>query len=135
MDHVDRKTMIQEAVSGYFDALAKKDFDLIPFADNVTLRAPLAPGGVNQPLVGRDAVRAAWWQPLPSLLGEVTCLGIYFDDNLTGAIAEGEVEIMLDPPVRLRVADRFTIDDDGCIIEQENHFDPRDVTNPGWSQL
>ena len=32
----------------------------------------------------------------------------------------------------LRVADRFTVDAAGQIIEQENHFDPRDVTNPGW---
>ena len=131
---MDRKAVIREAVNGYFDALAKKDFNLIPFAENVSLRAPLAPGGVNQPLVGREAVRAAWWQPLPSLLGEVTRLGIYFDEDLTGAIAEGVVEILLEPPVYLRVADRFTIDDEGRITEQENHFDPRDVTNPGWAQ-
>ena len=31
-----------------------------------------------------------------------------------------------------RVADRFTASDDGKILEQENHFDPRDVTNAGW---
>jgi ketosteroid isomerase-like protein len=55
---------------------------------------------------------------------------VYFDEDLSGAIAEGEVEILLDPPVHLRVADRFTIDDNGRIAEQENHFDPRDVTNP-----
>src|SRR4051794_11940699 len=130
---MDRKTMIQAAVTGYFDGLEKKDFDLIPFAENVSLRAPLAPGGVNQPLVGREAVRSGWWQPMPSLLGDVTRLGIYFDENSTGAIAEGIVEILLEPPVNLRVADRFTIDEDGRITEQENHFDPRDVTNPGWS--
>ena len=131
---MDRKAVIRVAVNGYFDALRNKDFNLIPFAENVSLRAPLAPGGVNQPLVGREAVRAAWWQPLPSLLGKVTCFGIYFDEDLTGAIAEGVVEILLEPPVLLRVADRFTIDDEGRITEQENHFDPRDVTNPGWAQ-
>jgi uncharacterized protein len=131
---MDRKTVIQAAVTAYFDALEKKDFDLIPFAENVSLRAPLAPGGVNQPLVGREAVRSGWWQPLPSLLGDVTCLGVYFDENLTGAIAEGVVEILLEPRVLLRVADRFTVDEDGRITEQENHFDPRDVTSPGWAQ-
>jgi uncharacterized protein len=132
---MDRKMMIQAAVTGCFDGLEKKDFDLIPFAENVSLRAPLAPGGVNQPLVGREAVRSGWWQPMPSLLGDVTCLGVYFDENLTGAIAEGVVEILLEPRVLLRVADRFTVDEDGRITEQENHFDPRDVTSPGWSQV
>jgi hypothetical protein len=32
------------------------------------------------------------------------------------------------PAVTLRVADRFTIDEDGYITEQENHVDPREVT-------
>jgi hypothetical protein len=40
--------------------------------------------------------------------------------------------IPYDDNVMLRVADRFTVNCAGKIIEQENHFDPRDVTNPGW---
>jgi hypothetical protein len=129
---MDRKQQIRAAVDRYFEALATKDFDLIPFADDVTLRAPLAPGGVHNPIRGRQEVRTTWWQPLPGLLGEVTRGPVYYDDDLTGAIAEAEVEVRLDPPVILRVADRFTIDDAGRIVDQENHFDPRDVTNPGW---
>ena len=129
---MNRKEMIRHAVDRYFDGLAKKDFDLIPFADDVTLRAPLAPGGVHNPIHGRDAVRATWWNPLPGLLGNVTRGPVYFDDELTGAIAEAEVEVLVDPPVVLRVADRFVIDEGGRINDQENHFDPRDVTNPGW---
>ena len=69
---------------------------------------------------------------MPGLLGAATCTGVYFDDELTGAVATGEVEVMTDPPVLLRVADRFAVDDEGLIVEQENHFDPRDVTDPGW---
>ena len=34
----------------------------------------------------------------------------------------------------LRVADRFTVSDAGRVVEQENHFDPRDLTNPGWAK-
>ena len=32
----------------------------------------------------------------------------------------------------LRIIDRFTVNDAGEITSQENFFDPRDVTNPGW---
>jgi hypothetical protein len=130
---MDRRDTIRAAVNGYFDGLSTKSFDRIPFAEDVRLRAPLAPGGVHRPLVGREAVREVWWAPMPSLLGQVTCTGVYFDDDLTGAVGTAEVEILVDPPARLRVADRFTINDEGLIIEQENHFDPRDVTNPGWN--
>ena len=38
----------------------------------------------------------------------------------------------MDPPCTLRVIDRLTVDAGGKIVEQENFFDPRDVTNPGW---
>jgi len=129
---MDRKQVVRAAVEGYFAGLARKDFDLIPFADDVTLRAPLAPGGVHHPISGRDQVRALWWEPMPGLLGAVTLGRIYFDDDLTGAIAEAEIEVRLDPPVVLRVADRLDVDESGRITQQENHFDPRDVTNPGW---
>ena len=129
---MSRKDVIRQAVDGYFAGLATKDFDRIPFAEDVSFRAPLAPGGAHQVIAGRDAVKDVWWAPMPGLLGAVTCHGVYFDDELTGAVATGEVEVLTDPPVRLRVADRFAIDDEGRIVEQENHFDPRDVTNPGW---
>ncbi len=32
----------------------------------------------------------------------------------------------------LRVIDRLQVNDEGKITSQENFFDPRDVTNPGW---
>jgi hypothetical protein len=132
---MDRKAMIQSAVERYFAGLANKDFDQIPFATTISLRTPLTPGGADQPLTGIEMVREIWWAPLPALLGDVVCSAVYFDDALTGAVATGQVEVLTDPPVRLRVADRFTFDDSGLIVEQENHFDPRDVTNPGWRTL
>jgi hypothetical protein len=84
---------------------------------------------------GKEAVRAQWWQPLePALEGvEVKVLDYYFNESLTGIITEAEVTIRAtNPPATLRVADRFNVNEQGKITEQENHFDPRDVTNPGW---
>jgi hypothetical protein len=66
---------------------------------------------------------------------QISVLDHYINESLTGIIAEAEITITaVDPPVTLRVADRFTVNEDGRIVEQENHFDPRDVTNPGWQR-
>jgi hypothetical protein len=126
-----RRAQLRAAAEGYFAALAQRDFEAIPYAETVVLRAPLAPGGVHRPLVGREALRTTWWPPLAPALGAVRVLDYYMNDALTGICAAAEVSVG-EPPVVLRVADRFTVDDAGQITEQENHFDPRDVTNPGW---
>ena len=131
----NRREQLRAAAEAYFEGLRGKDFSAIPFAEHVSLRAPLCPGGVHHPVKGKDAVRAQWWQPLePALEGvEVKVLDHYFNESLTGVITEAEVTIRaVNPPATLRVADRFNVNEQGKIIEQENHFDPRDVTNPGW---
>jgi SnoaL-like domain len=133
MGQEDRKAQLKEAATKYFAALANKDFDMIPYEDNVVLRAPLAPGGIHSPLVGRAKLRNIWWPPMPQILGEVKLLDIYYNETLTGVVAEAEVEVT-NPKARLRVADRFTVNAAGRIVEQVNHFDPRDVTNPGWQK-
>ena len=56
----------------YFAALARRDFDAIPYADNVVLRAPVVPGGGANPLSGRETLRTVWWQPLVPALDGVT---------------------------------------------------------------
>jgi len=130
-----RREQLRRAAEAYFEGLRRKDFSAIPFDDNVSLRAPLCPGGVHRPVEGKDAVRAQWWQPLePALEGvEIKVIDHYFNDLLTGVITEAEVTITaVNPPATLRVADRFNVNAQGKITEQENHFDPRDVTNPGW---
>jgi hypothetical protein len=53
--------------------------------------------------------------------------------RVDGFITEAEIHT-INPVALLRVADRFSVNGAGAIIEQENHFDPRDVTNPGWSK-
>lgn len=130
-----RREQLRAAAEGYFEGLKSKDFSVIPFDDDVSLRAPLCPGGVHRPVEGKAAVLAHWWQPLePALEGvEIKVLDHYFNGSLTSVITEAEVTIkVMDPPVTLRVADRFNVNEHGKITEQENHFDPRDVTNPGW---
>jgi SnoaL-like protein len=130
-----RREQLRAVAEGYFEALRRQDFSSIPYDDHVTLRAPLTPRGVNQPLVGKAAVHTQWWQPLaPALDGvEIQVREHYVNESLTGIITEAEITIThADPPATLRVADRFTVNAAGRIVEQENHFDPRDVTNPGW---
>lgn len=129
MSQDERRAQLKQAAAKYFEGLAKKDFDLIPYDDDVSLRAPLAPGGIHKPPVGKQNLRTVWWTPLPAILGEVRIFDFYYNADLTAVIGEAEVEIT-NPKARLRVADRFTVNSAGKIIEQVNHFDPRDVTNP-----
>jgi len=133
MSREQRKAQLKEAATRYFDGLTKKDFDIIPYDDNVSLRAPFAPGGIHNPLVGREKLRTLWWPPMPAILGEVRVFDLYYNDDLTAVVAEAEVEVT-NPKARLRVADRFTVNAAGKIVEQVNHSDPRDVTNPGWQK-
>ena len=129
MSQDQRRAQLKRAAERYFAGLANKDFNLIPYDENVSLRAPLAPGGVHTPLVGKENLRVVWWTPLPAILGDVRVFDFYYNEDLTAVVAEAEVEIT-NPKARLRVADRFTVNSAGQITEQVNHFDPRDVTNP-----
>lgn len=129
----DRAAMLHSIARAYVThGLGAKDFDAIPFAENVSLRAPLCPGGSAVPLVGREKLRAIWWPPLPQLVGRVEVLDTYVNADLTAVTVEFHCEI-LNPACTLRIVDRFRIDETGKIVEQENFFDPRDVTNPGWN--
>ncbi|MEO5984152.1 MAG: nuclear transport factor 2 family protein [Ferruginibacter sp.] len=119
-----RKEQLKKVAESYFDALKQKNFSAIPFSDEVVLRAPLAPGGVHNPIKGKQAVFEQWWQPLePALEGvSITIIDHYYNDAMTGIITKAEVTLA-GPGITLRVADRFIIIDAGMITEQENHFD------------
>ncbi len=108
----------------YFDGLASADFTKIPYAPNVRLRAPLAPGGSANPIEGREDVERIWWTPIQGAIAKVDVLDFYYNDDLSAVCAAALIEIAGNGVV-LRVADRFVIDDHGLILEQENHFDPR----------
>ena len=109
--------------------LGNKNFDAIPYAENVVLRAPLSPGGSTQPLIGKESLRNQWWAPLPSLLAGVEIVDSYVNKEETGVVVEFYCRI-ISPACTLRVTDRFIVNEEGKIIDQENFFDPRPVTNP-----
>ena len=126
-----RKILLRAAAEGYFRGLARNDFALIPFDDHVVFRASLTPGGVGVPIVGKEALRSIWWPPLSAALGEVKVLEHYFNESMTAVMTEAEVHTV-HPKAIILVANRFAINDAGMIVNQQNHYDPRDVTNPGW---
>jgi hypothetical protein len=124
--------MLHQLARAYvLDGLAKGNFDAIPYTESVILRAPLCPGGVSQPLCGRKKLREEWWAPLPQLVAGVEILDTYVNRDLSAVAIEFFCHIS-QPACTLRIIDRFKVDADGRITEQENYFDPRDVTNPGW---
>ena len=125
-----RRAQLRAVAAAYFAALAKKDFSAVPYDDNVTLRAPLAPGGSSTPLKGKSAV-LAYFVGLYAALGETKVIEHYINEDMTAICTEALVGIV-SPPATLRVADTFKVNATGKIFEQESHFDPRDVTNPGW---
>jgi glyoxylase I family protein len=124
-----RRAKLHSAAEAYFDGLARRDFDAIPYAEDLVLRAPLVPGGVANPLSGRATVRSVWWEPLATALDGVTVRVIdrYVNANATAICVAAEITLPV-AKATLRVADRFKVDAAGRITEQENHFDPRAVT-------
>lgn len=126
-----RTDQLHELARAYvLDGLGKGNFDVIPYAENVTLRAPLCPGGCGVPLEGRANLREKWWAPLPQLVAGVEVLDTYVNCELTAVTVEFLCHIR-QPACTLRVVDRFKVNADGRITDQENFFDPREVTDPG----
>jgi len=113
------------------DGLGQGNFDAIPYSENVILRAPLCPGGSAIPLTGKATLKEKWWAPLPQLVAGVEVMATFVNHDLTAVAVEFLCHIR-EPACTLRVIDRFKVDETGLIFEQENFFDPRDVTNPGW---
>lgn len=127
---LDRQSLVHQIAKDYvLKGLGGKNFDAIPYDDNVVLRAPLCEGGSEKPLKGKENLRSNWWAPLPGLVGSVELIDSFTNRENTAVTVEFHCEI-LSPACTLRIMDRFVINDEGKIIEQENFFDPRNVTNP-----
>jgi hypothetical protein len=123
-----RRAQMKRVAEVYFEGMGKKDMSQVPWDDHVVLRSPLAPGGLDTPLVGRAAV-LDWFASLCPALGAMHVIEHYFNEKLTVIASRADVGIT-NPPCTLRVVDRFTINADGKIAQQENHYDPRPALPP-----
>ena len=126
-----RAKQLHNIARGYVHSLGKGDFDAIPYDNDVELRAPFCPGGSSVPLVGRSNLKEVWWAPMPSLVAGTEIIDTYVNENLSAVTVEFLCRIK-EPACILRIVDRFKINAEGRITSQENFFDPRDVTHPGW---
>ena len=127
MNQESRNQLLNKIAREYVElGLGSKDFDNIPYHDNVELRAPLCPGGSGVPLKGKEQLREIWWAPLPDLVGSVEFIDSYVNNDLNAVTVEFHCSIV-EPACVLRIIDRFKIDESGKIIMQENFFDPRSV--------
>jgi len=131
---LSKAEMIHEIAKDYVTkGLGGKNFDAIPYDENVVLRAPICPGGSARLLKGKESLRTIWWARLPTLLGKVEFIDSFVNESNTAVTVEFHCEV-LNPSCTLRVIDRFKVNEEGKITEQENFFDPRDLTNPGWKE-
>jgi catechol 2,3-dioxygenase-like lactoylglutathione lyase family enzyme len=118
------KEQLKKISEVYFQALRDKNFSAIPFSDDIAFRAPLAPGGAHHPIKGKKNVFEQWWKPLEPALDGVTIniIDHYYNESLTGLVTKADITIAV-LGATLRAADRFIINEEGKITEQENHFD------------
>jgi len=131
-DTLSKSRLLHQVARDYvLKGLGGKNFDAIPYHKDVALRAPICPGGSQNPLQGKENLRTQWWAPLPSLVGGVHLIDSFVNKDETAVTVEFHCHI-IQPACTLRVVDRFIINEEGEITQQENFFDPRDITNPGW---
>jgi hypothetical protein len=123
-----RRAQLKSISETYFVGLAKRDVSSVPWHDDIVLRSPLAPEGLEVPLRGKSAV-IQWFESLYPVLGETRVIEHYFNGSLTVIATRADVGIT-EPPCFLRVVDRFTVNASGQITEQENHYDPRPAIRP-----
>ena len=127
----NRSEQLHQIGRDYVAHLGSGDFDSIPYHETVELRAPINPGGSQAPMTGRNNLKEKWWAPLPDLVSGVEVLDTYVNNDLSAVTVEFLCRIDALSST-LRIIDRFSVNDEGQITSQENFFDPRDITNPGW---
>jgi SnoaL-like protein len=113
-----------QSVKAYFDGIAAKDMSRVPWAKDATLRTPLNPAGGESVLIrGCQAILDFFNGILPAVRS-LKLLHYYTGD---GGWVAGQAEIGLANGNTLYVFDAFRIEN-GEIIEQQNHYDPRPAT-------
>lgn len=125
-----RTALLHAIARGYVtDGLGAKNFDAIPYHEEVELRAPILPGGSERPLKGRESLRSQWWAPLPDLVSGVEIIDSYVNEDESAVAVEFFCHIA-QPACTLRIIDRFQVNEMGEITAQENFFDPTPLTRP-----
>lgn len=131
-DKDERIALLHRIATDYVTkGLGGKNFESIPYHEEVELRAPIHPEGSETAMVGRSFIKENWWAPLPDLVASTALLDTFTNSDLSAVTAEFHCHIA-NPKCTLRIVDRFVVDAEGMILKQENFFDPRDITNPGW---
>jgi len=126
-----RAQLVKVATTYFLEGLAKKDFSAIPYDDDVTLHAPVAPGGIRVPREGKEILRNTWWPLLLRALEDMQGVRViehYINEDLTSISTEAEIS-MVNPPSTLLVTTRLTVNARGKIIEQKDHFDPHGLAS------
>lgn len=136
---IERKEQLISIVETYIKGIKERDFSIIPYAENVTMRTPFTKNGMSIQLKGKEVLFNEWWKPLlltPNSKEVVFKVkDYYFNESLTSIVAESVVtDYNAEPPATVYVAERFTLNDAGEIIDQINHIDVRDVLTPGWQE-
>lgn len=127
----DREKHLHQLAHDYVESLGSGDFESIPYHKDIVLRAPINPGGSSAPMAGKDTLREKWWAPLPDLVSGVEVIDTYVNQDHSAVTVEFLCRID-SLGSTLRIVDRFQVDGEGRITSQENFFDPRDITHPGW---
>ena len=114
----------KQGVKAYFDGIATKDMSQVPWAKDATLRTPLNPAGGEGVLIrGRQSILEFFTSILPAVRS-LKFLHYYRGD---GGWVAGQAEISLANGKTLYALDAFRVEN-GEIIEQQNHYDPRPAT-------
>jgi hypothetical protein len=114
----------KQSVKAYFDGIAAKDMSRVPWAKDATLRTRLNLAGSESALIrGRKAILDFFNSILPAVRS-LKLLHSYTGD---GGWVAGQAEIGLSNGETLYVLDAFRAEN-GEIIEQQNHYDPRPAT-------
>ena len=82
---------------------------------------------------GKTNLQENWWAPLPDLVSGTEFIDSYVNADLSAVSAEFLCHID-SLQATLRIMDKFSVNAEGQITSQENFFDPRDITNPGWKE-
>src|SRR2546430_9517126 len=111
----------KQSVKAYFDGIAAKDMSRVPWAKDATLRTPLNPAGGESVLIrGRKAILDFFTSILPAVRS-LKLLHYYTGD---GGWVAGQARFASRTARRFMPAMQFLVEN-GEIIEQQNHYDPR----------